>query len=197
MRKLTTLLLCLLCSCASVRRSTSFSQVVKDSVSHEVTDSLTQLQTRYHFASSKDTVIYVAGRIASLGIAAADLQPLYTASGKPVAREFRKDTARMHIVARFGPDGSLTITATADSLTMVIKGLIREKDSIALASSRNRTETGQKTQSEQTAMISSTTKQRGLLSFIMPAALAGVIGIVLVWVSFKGKIIINLFKKML
>lgn len=191
MKKLTILLLCLLCSCATTRRYRSL-QTVVDSASHTVVDSIAQLQIRQHSTETKDTTIYVAGRATELTIAAIDMQPLYTASGKPVLHEFRKDTAGLHILARLNPDGSMTITATADSFLMVIHGLVRERDSIVSAMAHNRVETVQKSHVADSTTTESVTKRVGW--FVVRIVIGAVIGIVLVWVSFKGKIILKFLK---
>lgn len=194
MKNLTILLLCLLCSCATMRRFRSVEQSVTDSASHSVTDSMQALQLRYHSASSIDTTIYVAGRIATLVIPAVELQPVYDASGKAVTREYRRDIDGMHIVASLNPDGSLLITATADSLNLVIKGLIREKDSIVSVIARSRTETAQKSHAAEKSTVQSTTKRVGLFGLVTRIVIGAVIGIVVIWVSFKGKAFIKLFK---
>lgn len=194
MRKIVVLLICLMCSCDTVRKTSDFKQNVKDSSSRQVSDSMATLQVRYHSSSSMDTTIYVAGKIASLFLSPSDLQPLYTASGKPVAREFRKDTAGMHILVHVSPDGGVAITANTDSLTMTIKGLIRERDSVALILAHSRTETAQKTHVAERSAVQSTTKRIGWFGLITRIVIGAVIGIVVIWVSFKGKAFIKLFK---
>lgn len=173
MKKLLIALL-LLSSCAITRRNTSLTTVVKDSCSIVKTDSVSSLQTHYKTIESTDTTIGVPRRSVTVIYNYDDLQPLYNSKGKAVDHSFAKDSAGMHIAVTVLADGGVKIVATADSLTTVIKGLKREKDSVAALVNHTGLNSQKRLSSQVTEEKSITVKTRGFLAAYWPY-LAGVL----------------------
>lgn len=94
------------------------------------TDSSTKQINNYHAESHsiqlKDTAIKVLYKSIFATFTPAQLQPLYTAQGKPTERIYRIDTNGLRATITALIDGSISVQCEADSYKVLVQNLIRE-----------------------------------------------------------------------
>lgn len=94
------------------------------------TDSSTKQISNYHAESHsiqlKDTAIKVLYKNIFATFTPTQLQPLYTAQGKPTERIYRIDTNGLRATITALIDGSISVQCEADSYKILVQNLIRE-----------------------------------------------------------------------
>lgn len=125
--------LLLFCSCSTVRKK-SFSSVESDSS----TSFVNSYSEQGHFLQLRDTLIPFSYKSVGRTFTAAQLQPLFTAQGKPTERTYRIDTNGLRATITAMIDGSISVQCEADSYKVLVQNMMREiqylrsnKDSIA------------------------------------------------------------------
>ena len=148
-------------------------------------DSSTKQISNYHAESHsiqlKDTAIKVLYKNIFATFKPAQLQPLYTAQGKPTERIYRIDTNGLRATITALIDGSISVQCEADSYKILVQNLIRENH--FLRSSK-----------DSTNVLRSTFNKTDITTKIKTFALANIIPLVLMAiVLFFG--LISLIKK--
>lgn len=109
-----------LSSCKVVKHTTVKTATRTDTTVVVKTDTLYRDHTATITQYVHDTEIVVKGAEIAHSYSAADLLPVYTATGKAVARSYRKDTAGMHIAVTVRADGGVDICAWCDSSRLLV-----------------------------------------------------------------------------
>lgn len=121
----------------------------------------------YRHTTEKDSAVGLPAANVGLHLMPDDLQPATTVNGVKVPRYYFADSATLHGSVVVNPDGSIDVRCKSDSLTLVIKSLIR--DSIYQAQTNDSLRTQLITKKQTTTDKSDTktvTKQGGFWGFL-------------------------------
>lgn len=116
-------------SCNTVRRIQSVSTtIIKDSVRNDSTRAVSRVDSNVHSHIEKDSAIGISGGESDIYLNAVDLKPVTDADGNIQERLFEgvSNNGSVHSSLFIGKDGKAHFRCKADSLTIVIKGLIRD-----------------------------------------------------------------------
>lgn len=126
---ITIMLLCIAClSCKTSSTLRSITKVSKDSTAKVAKQSTDQNDSFYHHTTVEDTAVGVSGDDAKLSLSAAETkpQPCNDGSCTEAPKTYTSKSGRTTATAIVNPDGSMIIDCKTDSLTIVIKRLIKD-----------------------------------------------------------------------
>lgn len=124
----TALLVMCFCGCRSTKRITNSLLVKTDSSKAVSNTSRWDSLLSSHSIHTKDSAIRIPARSLYASFTPEQLAPVYTAEGKPTARVYVIDTNGIRATITLKPDGSIAVKVNADSITIVVQNLIRERD---------------------------------------------------------------------
>lgn len=119
----------LLASCANTKKVQRTESITKDSIATSTIQSEDGAVIRTRIRELRDTAIVIQYR--SVADTLDELEPAYTADGTEVSRKHEAVTQGLRASITRLPGGKYVLECTADSLTVVVKGLQRSYDSLS------------------------------------------------------------------
>lgn len=154
-----------LISCSTTKRHSTFAAwSFKDSSRASASVEVKTDDYRAHHITTKDTSVVFPRRFAQFVFSPQQLQPLYTAAGKPQAQSHSIDSNGIKAIVTAMLDGSLLVTCEADSLKIVIAAVTRINDSLIKNSSHSAHSSESSSTSERMTYSEVWTKTKSLFS---------------------------------
>lgn len=119
--------LLLLQACATQKKTERHDSVTNDTLVQQARQHATSITEQQTEREVKDTAVGVAGKKVRDTIPEDGLEPAITKTGKKVPRSYSKKENGLTAWVKVDTNGQVTYGATADSMTIVIAGLVREQ----------------------------------------------------------------------